>query len=74
MAEDSTIQANLETACCCWVELRLRWAHQTQKQQMADCFNKQSVPRFSCKDIHTGESPFAVRWSTRVTPGVDDRL
>ena len=50
------------TACCCWLELRLRWAHQTQKQHrpIADRFNKQSVPRFSCNDIHTGESTFAV--------------
>ena len=36
----------------CWLELRLRWAHQAQKQQIADCFDKQPVPRFSCNDTH----------------------
>ena len=29
MAEDSTRQANLKTPCCCWLELRLRWATKT---------------------------------------------
>ncbi len=35
----------------CWLELRLRWAYQTPKRQIADCFDKQPVPRFSCNDI-----------------------
>ena len=32
----------------------------TYSVYIADNFNKQSVPRFSCNDIHTGESTFAV--------------
>ena len=36
----------------CWLELRLRWAHQAKIQHIADCFDWQPDPRFSCNDIH----------------------
>ena len=36
----------------CWLKLRQRWAHQIQREQIADCFDKQPVPTFSCNDIN----------------------
>ena len=45
----------------CWLGLRLRWAHQAQKEQIADCLDKQPVPAFSCNDIYCGQSTFANR-------------